>query len=82
MKNNISRFSDFKIYPFSTVVFATLIQHDKKSRYRSGTGQIYRYWTGPNSTETGTGPDPEFRSGPNCYFDNVYTNIKKSPMEI
>ena len=41
----------------------------KKLRYRSGTGQIYRYQTGtgtsPNFTEIGTGREPEFRSGPN-----------------
>ena len=45
----------------------------KKLRYRSGTGQIYRYWTGtgtsPNFTGIGTGigTGPEFRSGPSGY---------------
>ena len=66
-KNNISRFIDFKIYIFSTFLFATLIQHEQKSRYRSGTGQIYRYrkgtGTSPNSTGTGTGPNRNWISG-------------------
>ena len=52
MKSNISKVSDFELYLFSTVLFATLKTRSKK---------IIR-GTGPNSTGTGTGQ--EFRSGP------------------
>ena len=55
MKSNISTFSDFKLYLFSTAIFATLKTRSEiflKSRNRSGAGQIYRYRTG-----TGTGPN-------------------------
>ena len=61
IKSNIFTFSDFKLYLFSTVLFATLKQALKKI--------AVPVWYRPTPNTTGTGPKPaqippEFRSGP------------------
>ena len=54
IKSNISTFSDFKLYLFSTVLFATLKTRSEKSR---GTGLVPAHITLKTV--------PKFLSGPN-----------------
>ena len=52
IKNNISTLTDFRIYIFSTVLFATLIEHGKNR----GTGLVPAKSTG---TGISVGPNSE-----------------------
>ena len=61
IKNKISTFSDFIIYLFSTVIFATFIQHEKIR----GTGLVPVKSTDTRPARIPPEPVPEFRSGPN-----------------
>ena len=65
IKSSISTFSDFELYLFSTVFFATLLK--TRSEKNCGTGLVpaKSTATGPVPVPARIPPEPEFRSGPN-----------------
>ena len=61
--SNIFTFTDFELYQFSTVLFATLKTRSKKN-LGSGLVPAKSTGTGPELVLARIPPEPEFRSGP------------------